>query len=95
MKKLLYIITGVIALAERIGNEKIEKQGKTILNLILIMLVLSLIATVTSTVFQQSGTNDVIISVLSLAAGVIELISYIIYLVFLSRSKKMLKEATE
>ena len=90
-----YIITGVIALAERIGNEKIEKQGKTILNLLLIMLVLSLIATVTSTVFQQSGTNDVIISVLSFAAGVIELISYIIYLVFLGRSKKMLKEATE
>ncbi len=90
-----YIIIGVITLAEKIGNEKIEKQGKTILNLILIMLILSLIATITSTVFLQSGTNDVIISVLSLAAGVIELISYIIYLVFLGRAKKMLKEATE
>ena len=90
-----YIIAGVIALAEKIGNEKIEKQGRTIIGLILIMLVLSLIATITSTVFQHNGTNEIIASVLALASAIIDLIAYIIYLVFLGRAKKMLREATE
>ena len=90
-----YIIAGVIALAVKIGNEKIEKQGKTIVTLIMICLVLSLVASVTSNVFVQNGTNEVIASVLALASAIIDLIAYIIYLVFLGRAKKMLREATE
>lgn len=88
-----YIIEGITSLADRIGNEKISKQGKTILNLILLFLVLSLIAAITSDVFHHNGTNAIIASVLSLAAAIIEFVAYIIYLVFLGKAKKMLKEA--
>ena len=90
---LYYIITGIIALAKNIGNEKVAKQGKTIVNLVLVILVLSLIATITASVFPQNGTNAVIAGVLALAALVIDFIAYIIYLVFLGRAKKMLKNA--
>lgn len=90
-----YIITGIISLADQIGNEKIAKQGKTIINCVMIILVLSLIATITVNVFPQNGTNAILVGVLALAALVIEFIAYIIYLVFLGRAKKMLKEATE
>ena len=90
-----YIIAGIIELAKKIGNEKVANQGRTILNLVMVILVLSLIATITASVFPQNGTNAIIAAVIALAALVIDFIAYIIYLVFLGRAKKMLKNATE
>lgn len=87
-----FIIVGIISLAEQIGNESVAKKGKAVINLIMTILVLSLLATITASVFPQSGTNTIIAAVLTLAAAVIEFIALIIYLLFLGKAKKMLKE---
>ena len=92
---MFYIITGIISLAEKIGNEKVANKGRTVINLIMVILVISLLATITANVFPKTGTNDVLLSILAVASLVIDVIAYIIYLTFLSKAKKMLKEATE
>lgn len=88
----IFVIAGVMQIANQLGRDDINKKGATVLKLIITAEVISFILTFIST-FLRGGTTEIISTALFLASVVVSFIKYIMYLSFLSKSKKMLQEA--
>ncbi len=88
----LYVIQGIVNLARKLGNEETINRGAKIFKLILAFTSISLLAEVVKVIFVFTSFAQTISAVLSLASAFISIVAYFIYLKFLSRAKKMLKE---
>ena len=80
-------IMGISNLAGSLGNEKIVRSGKV---LIVIVLITQILGAVLNFVAQKALA---VAGVMALISLVLMLIGYIMYLIFLSRSKKFLATA--
>ncbi|MBK6087395.1 hypothetical protein [Ruminococcus difficilis] len=88
----IFVIAGVMQIANQLGRDDVNKKGATVLKLIITAEVISFILTFIST-FLRGGTTDIISTALFLASLVVTFIKFVMYLSFLSKSKKMLQEA--
>ena len=78
------IVNGIRNLAVRLSDSAMEAQGKTVFTLLLCSYGLSIVAKLIS-LFAPAFA-----SVLSVVALILQLVYYVLYLIFLSRAKKML-----
>lgn len=87
----IFVIAGTMQIASRLGRADISQKGSTVLKLIIaaecITFVLSFIST-----FFRNDTTSMIALVLILSSLLLSFIKYILFLSFLSKSKKMLME---
>ena len=95
----VYVIKGVIALADKMGNAEVASLGHKTLKLITTVYLIAIVISVVSLVLRlvsggeaASETADVIAAVLAIVAGVVDIIGYILYLKMLAKGKAMLAE---
>lgn len=86
----IYVIQGIINLAESIGDKLMIKRGKTLFIMITIVYGLTCLANIIAAIFGE-GTASVIASVIALLAELFGGVQLIIYIVFLAKAKKMLR----
>ena len=89
---MISVLNGVSNLAERLHNEKLAELAGKLMNTLIVIIGLSAVATVIPAFF---GVNEVfmnISSIMNMVAGGLAIIGTIIYLVFLGKGMKMLKE---
>ena len=86
----LFIIQGVINLAEKLNNDEIANKGRNLFKIITAMYVLMLIAYVLVAVFRANPVTATIAIVMVVIAMILSVIQYILFLVYLSSAKKML-----
>lgn len=85
----IFVIAGGVKLADRLNRGDISTKGSNVLKLIILVNVLSLIAQLVST-FMGGIVVSAVAGVIFLAALLLEVIQYFMYLSFLSKAKKML-----
>ena len=88
----LFVIQGVILLAKELGKPEVAEKGERCLKLIVATYVIILIVRVIDIVLNFAGAvaaETVIEGTLSLAALIINIIAYFIYMSMLSKAKKM------
>ena len=85
----IYIIQGIKNLAEKLGDDNMVKKGDNLFKVILAIYVLIIIAQIINLIF--GGTAALVVSaVVIIAAGILDIVQYILYLSYLSKAKKML-----
>lgn len=91
MLSTLYVIQGVISLADRVGNAQVRRKGENVVKLILAVYIIVLILKIIDLVGAKSDFAVISGGVLGIAALVLSLVAYIIYLTLLSAGKMMLQ----
>jgi hypothetical protein len=86
----IYVLAGIIALAEKMGREDVKKKAVSSRTMILIIYVIVLVLTVFSGFANAGDTTTIITGVLGIAALIAMIAAYILYLKALSGAKKML-----
>ena len=85
----IFAITGTMQLATQLGRADISHKGSTVLKLIIVAECISFVVSFISTFFR-GDTTSIISFVLFLGSLLLSFIRYILFLSFLSKSKKML-----
>lgn len=86
----LMVILGFGNIAKQLGNTKIENKAQTLFKIIIVINIIIIAARV-ALVYKNDLANVVAI-VLMIVALVLGVVQYIMYLSFLSKTKKMLQE---
>ena len=87
----LYIISGIINLANRLNDRGMAESGRNTLKLYLCAAVLAIIVDLVSTITLGKGLQE-IYNILGIVAAVLSIVSYIVYLRYLSKAKYMLAQ---
>ncbi len=87
-----FIITGVVNLADRLGDAAVSAKGRKIRMIILCVYGCSAVLSLLAAIFSMSGTLMTIVGIVGIAAGVVSIIATFMYLSLLSKAKKMLAE---
>ncbi len=87
----IFVINGITNLADKMHNIVVGTKGRRLLYIIVCVFVLSLIANIIVLIFGGMFAS-VTATIIALAAAVLEVIGYIIYLTMLAQAKKMLAE---
>ena len=87
----IFVIAGVMQIAFQLGREDINKRGSTVLKLIIAVECITFVLSFISTFFRGDSTS-LVSTLLLVASLLVSFIKYILYLSFLSKSKKMLTE---
>lgn len=87
----IFVIAGVMQIAFQLGREDINKRGSTVLKLIIAVECITFVLSFISTFFRSDSTS-LVSTLLLVASLLVSFIKYILYLSFLSKSKKMLTE---
>ncbi len=88
------VIQGIINLANAKQNAKVASKGLLIFKLIIAVAILEIIASIIGAVTQSTAAAVVVLA-LALAALVLGIVRYIMYLSMLSNAKKMLADDAE
>ncbi len=86
----IFVITGIIRLADQLNNAEVGNKGNNILKMIIAISVLAIIANLI--VLIMGGRVSVVAGIIAIVAAVLEIVQYIMYLSFLSNAKAMLAE---
>ena len=88
-----YIISGIVSLADKIGNTDVSAKGNLLMKMIIAVYVIAIIIEIISLITKLAVAGAVIAGILGIIAAVLSVVSYILFLVLLSRAKKMLANA--
>lgn len=86
---VIYIITGVRNLSVKMGRNDLDRTGMTIFKIMVSMFMLIIIADILSIIFGGVG---IVAASIAIAAGVLGVVQYILYIVFLVKANNMLKK---
>ena len=89
---VIFVISGGVKLADRLNNGAVSTKGTNVLKLIIVTKIIELIVSLIAT-FMGGMAASVTACILLIAAFVLSIIQYIMYLSFLSQAKKMLNKA--
>lgn len=91
---IILVINGVMALASKLNDEKLEKKGKNLLVIITIILIIALVLNIIGTfVGDKIGDGTAItFAVIGIVSAILFIVAYIMYLSLLSRAKKTLQK---
>ena len=88
----IFIISGIIKLADQLNRGDVSTKGSNILKIIIVIAAISLILSIVSS-FMLTNTAVLVIAMILLAISlVLSIIQYIMFLTLLSQAKKMLNE---
>lgn len=88
-----YIISGIVSLADKIGNADVSAKGNLVMKLIISIYVIAIVIEIIQLVASVTLAGSVVSAILGIVVIIISIVSYILFLVLLSRAKKMLAEA--
>ena len=88
----LFIISGIIKMADKLNRGDISAKGSNILKIIVVIAALSLLISIVSS-FIMSSAAMVTALILMAVALVLCIVQYIMFLSFLAKAKKMLAES--
>ena len=86
-----FICTGVINLADHIGNKAVSDRGKKIRTLLMGIWLVSAVLNALTAIFQGNQTMEGIIVILAVVGGIVSIVAYFLYIGLLGRAKKMLE----
>ena len=87
----IFVIAGGVNLANQLEYGDVSKKGANVIKLIIIMEAISFVITFITT-FMNGSASSMIALIFVLATFVLSIIKYVMYLSFLSKTRKMLKE---
>lgn len=88
----IFVIAGGVRLADQLNRGDISKKGTNVLKLIIVIEAISFVAGFITTFLRGSATMVAAI-ILFMATLILSFVKYIMYLSFLSKTKKMLNES--
>ena len=88
----IFIINGVQSLANKLNRPDMVATGNTYMILLIVVYAVQIIVRIIPVFFGANAATSRVVGILSLAAEIVSLIVYILYLVFLGKAKKMLAE---
>lgn len=89
---MILVVGGIMNLAEMCRDEKMVRFGKTVSVLILVFVIAAAVATFISIFFGRLAWAQHVEGILDIISGVALFIGYIIYIIYLGKAKKMLRE---
>ncbi|MBR3242281.1 MAG: hypothetical protein IKF90_06215 [Parasporobacterium sp.] len=87
----VYVISGIRNLARKLEDYKMAQNGSTLARYITIFYAAGLFATLISVLFGSDLIMELLAGILSFIISILNLVVYIIFLVYLGKAKKMLK----
>jgi len=87
------VINGIGNLAVELGNEKLANTGRRLFIIVCLMVILSAIANLIPAFFGANPVFQAIQGGLSITSGILSIVGYIIYIIYLAKGKKMLKNS--
>ena len=90
---MVLVIFGISVLASELRDEKMMNKGRLLINLIIILFIL-LVAINLATTFIRNPNDwwTTFVAVFGIIAAILELFIYVLYLIYLAKAVKMLKE---
>ena len=88
---MVYVTQGVRNLAVKLDKPVMERRGKRLYHFLTVLYVLETCVTVAVLIFTDTEAM-IVVSALNFAVGVLSFIQSLIYLLYLQRAKKMLKD---
>ena len=89
----IFIITGIIRLADQLNNGAVGSKGNNVLKIIIVVNLLAIISSVVAMIFGSNPVTAIICLVLIITALVLQIVQYFMYLSLLSTGKKMLEKS--
>lgn len=89
----IFIISGIIKLADKMNRGDVSTKGTNVLKLIIVITGLSLILSIVSSIMINNTAVIVTALILFVVALVLCIVEYIMFLSFLANAKKMLAES--
>lgn len=89
---IIFIISGCIKLADQLNRGDVSTKGSNILKMIVVIAGLSVILSIVSSFMMANVAIMVTAMILAVVSVVLSIVQYIMFLTFLSQSKKMLNE---
>lgn len=87
----IYIVQGIIELAAKYDNYKLQIKGHTILKIMLIVCALGFASNLFVICFGYNGLPEVFYGTMGIVGGVLGITQYVLFLTLLAQAKKMLK----
>lgn len=90
---LVCTLRGIAALANQLGDEKMENRGKSLAFIVFILFVASIVLGAYPNFFVNGAPDwaQTMFAITGIVAGVIELVVYILTVIYYGRATKMLK----
>ena len=89
-----YTLSGISALAAKLKDSKMEKQGRALANWVIIFFLISIVFNLASTILLPHSPEwlKVTLGILVIVASVVELVVYVITFFYYAKAVKMLKK---
>ena len=88
----LLIIQGICVLANKLRKPEMVDKGRRLAYMLLAVRVLALVASIVSAIFEKSSGGLIAAGVILIISAIIDIVSYFMYLSYLSQAKKMLEK---
>ena len=88
----IYIIQGVICLANKLGNEEQAQRGKRVQNMIVFIYALSFVFQIVNDFLNVEKISPAVLAACGFAALILFIVAYITFIRLLSKAKKMLQK---
>ena len=85
-----FICTGIISLADRLGNSAVSASGKKVRSILMGIWVASAVLNALAILFGTNETMQTIIGITAIVSGIISIVAYFLYIGLLGEAKKML-----
>lgn len=91
---LAYTLLGIAELAEKLNDEPMAKRGKTLAFVVVILFAISVVLNLFSSFFVNNAPSwaVILIAIFGIVTAVVELVAYILTVVYYGRATKMLKK---
>ena len=86
------VVKGCMNLAQKLDRPDMVQKGRTAMTAIVIIFIIAIACDLVRVFFSPEKIGDTILSVIEIAASVLMLIYLIVYIAYLGKAKKMLKE---
>lgn len=87
----IYIIQGVVYISKALGNHRMRVQGNHIIRIISLIYVFQIFTSVSMVIFGDIS-QSVLSAILTFVVGLLSVIEYVLFILYLSRTKTMLAE---
>ena len=88
---MILVVSGIMNLADRLNDEKMIRFGKNVSVIIMIFVIAAAVATFISIFFGRLDWAQHVEGILDIISGIALFIGYIVYIVYLGKAKKMLR----
>ena len=91
---LAYTLLGIAELAEKVNDEPMARRGKTLAFVVVILFAISVVLNLFSSFFVNNAPSWAVtlIAIFGIVTAVVELVAYILTVVYYGRATKMLKK---